>query len=325
MFRKTVEKIYRYAVFSRHDADESVYYFTPKDFEGLNEVPYSFKNKLGDTLRGAFYYYEGYRPDRLVIFDHGMGTGHYSYMNEIEMLCRGGFRVFAYDHTGCSLSEGEGIRGLAGSLLDLDECITALKQDGVLDGIEYSVVGHSWGGFSAMNIIDIHKDIHSMVAISGFISVKDIHRQNLSGLAAQFRGITYRYEKLKNGDLADANAICALSRTKIPSLIIHSLDDPTVKAKHSFLKLKSALEALPEGENPYVRLVSMKGKFHNPNYTEDAVRYKDDFARKLSKYKKAGKLETKEQKIAFRNSFDWDRMTKQDESFWEMIYDHLNK
>lgn len=325
MFRKTVEKVYKYAVFSRHDEDDAVFYFTAKDFEGLNEKPYSFVNKLGDKLCGAFYYYDGYRADRLVIFDHGMGMGHYSYMKEIEMLCRGGFRVFAYDHTGCTLSEGEGIRGLAGSLADLDECICALKSDGVLDGIEYSVVGHSWGGFSAMNIIDIHKDIHSMVAMSGFITVKDIHRQNLNGLAAQFRGITYRYEKLKNGDYADASAISSLSATKIPSLIIHSLDDTTVMAKHSFLKLKAALDALPGGGNPAVTLLSMSGKCHNPNYTEDAVKYKDEFIRKFVKFKKRGKLRTKEQKLAFKNSFDWERMTAQDESLWQIILDHLNK
>lgn len=320
-----VEKVYKYAVFSRHDADEAVYYFTASDFPGLKEDKYHFKNQLGDKLSGAFYYYDGYNPDRLVIFDHGMGMGHYAYMKEIEMLCRGGYRVFSYDHTGCTLSEGEGIRGLCGSLADLDACITSLKADGVLDDIEYSVVGHSWGGFSAMNIIDIHKDIHSMVAISGFISLKEMQKQTMRGLLCQFRGIVYRYEKKQNGKYADASAIEALSKTKIPSLIIHSLDDDTVSAKRHFQKLKSAIEKIPKEDRPPVTFISMNGKVHNPNYTEDAVKYKNKFVIDYTKSKKKKRLETKEQKDAFRSSFDWERMTAQDPAFWQIVYKHLDK
>lgn len=325
MFKGLVEKVYRRAVFSRHDADDAVYYFTAKDFEGLRCEPYSFENQLGERLSGAFYYYDGFRADRLIIFDHGMGMGHYSYMNEIETICRHGFRVFSYDHTGCTNSEGAGIRGLSGSLADLDACICALKKDGVLSGLEYSVVGHSWGGFSAMNVIGIHKDVHSMVAISGFISVKDMQKQSLSGLAAQFRGITYRYEKSINGDYVDSSAIDVLSKTKIPSLIIHSLDDNIVSAHYHFLKLKKAIEGLPEGEKPPVSFVSMVGKFHNPNYTEDAVRYKNKFIKELTKKKKKKRLETKEQREAFKNSYDWKRMTRQDERVWSVIFEHLDK
>ena len=320
-----VEKLYKKIVFSRHDRDDAVFYFTAGDFHELKADPYIFKNKLGNTLSGAFYYYDGYVADRLVIFDHGMGIGHYAYMKEIEMLCRGGFRVFSYDHTGCTLSEGDGIRGLSGSLADLDECIWALKKDGLLDGIKYSVVGHSWGGFAAMNIGKFHPDIHSIVAISGFISLKDMQKEAIRGFAGLFRCVAFKCEKNANADYADANAISCLSETRIPSLIIHSLDDNTVSAKRHFLKLKAAIEALPENDRPPVSFVSMNGKKHNPNYTEDAVEYRDRFLRAFAKSKKQGKLQTKEENDAFRNSFDWERMTAQDESVWKIIYGHLKK
>ena len=34
---------------------------------------------------------------------------------------------------------------------------------------------------------------------------------------------------------------------------------------------------------------------------------------------------TKEQREKFRNSYDWERMTKQDEAVWQIIFDHLAK
>ena len=321
--RRLVEKLYKKAVFSRHDKDDAVFYFTADDFPGLKASPYHFKNQLGDTLSGAFYCYEGYNPDKLVIFDHGMGMGHYAYMKEIEMLCRAGFRVFSYDHTGCTLSEGKGIRGLSGSLADLDACISALKADGVLNGLKYSVIGHSWGGFAAMNILAYHPDIHSMVAISGFISLKNMHKDTLRGFAGLFRGAVLAYEKHENGKYAEANAISTLMNTNIPSLIIHSLDDDTVSAKGHFLRLKRAIESLPQNDRPPVSFLAVKGKNHNPNYTEDAVKYKDSFIKELTKKKKQGRLKAADEAGLFRNSFDWEKMTEQDGAVWKIIFEHL--
>ncbi len=76
MLRSKIEKIYKSAVFTRHDADGTSYLFTEADFEGLMKEEYSFKNQRGERLAGAFYFYEGYRKDRLIVFDHGMSVGH---------------------------------------------------------------------------------------------------------------------------------------------------------------------------------------------------------------------------------------------------------
>ena len=44
-----------------------------------------------------------------------------------------------------------------------------------------------------------------------------------------------------------------------------------------------------------------------------------------TKLSKKGKLDTPEQKAAFVASYDWDRMTAQDESVWKEIFDCLDK
>ena len=60
----------------------------------------------------------------------------------------------------------------------------------------------------------------------------------------------------------------------------------------------------------------------NPNYTEDAVKYLAGYSSAVAKQKK--KLKTGDQKKAFRDSWDWDRMTAQDESVWEEIFKTLD-
>jgi len=318
IFSKLIIDNYRKTAFSRHDADGSIFYFSAEDFPGLNKEEYSFKNQRGEKLAGAFYYYDGYRKDRLVVFDHGMGTGHNAYMKEIEALAKGGFRVYSYDHTGCTLSEGEGIRGLSGSLADLDACIKSLRAD--FPELDISVVGHSWGAFSTMNIPAFDGNIRSVVAMSGFTSLKAMHKQVLRGPLALFRKTLYEYEKSQNGEYAEASAENSLRAAGIPALLIHSADDRTVSIKRHFEALKKALY-----DCDFVEFLSVEGKGHNPNYTADAVAYKDRFFEQYTERRKNGLLKTDVQKEEFIASYDWERMTMQDGEIWERILEFLDK
>lgn len=81
-------------------------------------------------------------------------------------------------------------------------------------------------------------------------------------------------------------------------------------------------EDLTDKENIHFLLVSNKG--HNPNYTEEAVKYLAEFSAARTKFarnKKASKVE----KAEFVASFDWNRMTVQDEAVWEKIFAHLDE
>ena len=181
LFEKAVEKMYRAALFVRNDNPSGIFYFSPADFPGLQAHPYTFPAKAGHPLKGYFYHYESPIPGRLVVFDHGLGNGHRAYMKEIEMLAKAGFLVFSYDHTGCMESGGDNTNGFSQSLSDLDDCMTALKAEPGLAGRTFSVMGHSWGGFSTMNISALHREITHVVSMSGFVSVERIINQNFAG------------------------------------------------------------------------------------------------------------------------------------------------
>ncbi|MBQ8388555.1 MAG: alpha/beta fold hydrolase [Clostridia bacterium] len=318
IFAKKIEAAYRGMIFVRCDDTGNVFYFDHTDFEGLRKENFDFKAAAGHTLKGAFYSYGGAKADRIVVFDHGMGGGHRSYMKEIERIARAGYLVFAYDHTGCMESGGESTNGFAQSLCDLNDCISALKACEKCAGRTFSVVGHSWGAFSTMNICALHPDITHIAALSGFISVEQMIKQNFSGLLSLYRKHIMAVERRANPRFADFNAIESLRGAKTKALLIYSADDPLVKKEFHYSPLREAA-----CEN--VTLVEVENKGHNPNFTEDAVKYKDAFFAELTAKLKAGELETPEQKAAFRASYDWERMTAQDEKIWKMILEHLEK
>lgn len=315
-----IERAYRKVLFTRHDPDGRIFYFSHSDFEGLNKLPFDFKSKKGHTLKGGFYYYDNPRADRLIVFDHGLGTGHRAYMREIEMLCKAGYLVCSYDHTGCGESEGDNVMGLSGSLSDLDDCLKVLKAAENLKGMEISVVGHSWGGYSALNILCFHPDVHSVVAMSGFLSVEIMHQQIVPLGIPLYTNMLYRIERRANKDYVDSSATSVLRKTDKPVLVIHSLDDSVVSAKKNILYLRKHTY-----NKPNIEFIVQSGKGHSVTYTLEAAEYKREFFKDLEDYKKQGLLYTDEEKAEFIDYYDWHEMTAQDEELWEKIYEFLAK
>ena len=309
-----IEEGYRSAVYSRADATKAIFYFSNEDFKGLEKEAFAVRSQKGHRLQGYFYHYPNPKEERLVVFEHGMGSGHRGYMKETEILARAGYLVYAYDHTGCMESGGETTGGFPQSLADLDDVLNALKKHEDYKNYDISVVGHSWGGFSALNISEFHPYISHIVAISGFISLEHILKQFLG----MFYKRIYEAEKKEKPKYAKCNAIHTLMRTKSKVLVIHSDDDKTVSCKKHFDVMHKALVGR---EN--ITFWKVFGKGHNPNYTADAVKYKDAFFKRYQKALKNGALETDRDKELFASQFDWERMTAQDTVVWERILKFL--
>ena len=279
---------------------------------------YSFKASAGHTLKGYVYHYNNPIPNKLVVFDHGFGGGHLAYMKEIERLCKYGYTVLAYDHTGCMESGGKNPNGLAQSLCDLNDCITAVKADERFAGFDISVMGHSWGAFSTLNITALHPEISHIVAMCGFVSVEEMIKTFFSGLMKGYRKAVLALEKEANPYFVQFNAIETLSKSSIKALLIYSEDDQMCKLEH-YEMLKAGLDGKPN-----VEFLFVNGKGHNPNYTEDAVKYLGEFGKARAKLLK-NKNVTSQDKASFVASFDWERMTAQDENVWVKIFEHLDK
>ena len=318
IFEKQVVNMYKGMMHTRCDDTETVFYFSPGDFPGLNAEPFPFTSSEGHTLQGYVYSYGDPIPERLVVFDHGFGGGHRAYMKEIEKLCSHGYLVFAYDHTGCMESGGETPGGLSHSLCDLNDCISMIKSCERFAGYDISVMGHSWGAFSTLNITALHPDVSHIVAMCGFVSVEEMIKTFFSGLLRGYRGAVLELEKAANPDFVGFNAVKTLSESKTKALLIYSEDDQMCRRVHYDI-LKAGL-----ADKDNVSFILCKNKGHNPNYTEDAVKLLGEFGKaraKIARNKKA----TAEDKRRFVDSFDWNAMTVQDEAVWSDIFAHLDK
>jgi len=321
IFEKKVEQFYRKQLCNRQDNPYGIHYFSPTDFPGLQAHPYTFSSQLGHELKGFFYHYDNPIPGRLVVFDHGMGNGHRAYMREIETMCKDGWLVFSYDHTGCMASGGDHIRGFSQSLCDLDDCIKAMKAEPKLSDRSIAVIGHSWGGFSAMNIGALHPDITHIIGMSGFVSVERIIRQTFSGIMKPYVKAIVASELRESPRYGRFNALESLQKTKAKTLLIYADDDKTV---HKSVHYDPLYQALSGRENVEFLLLT-GGKNHNPTYTAEAVTYKDEFFATFQKAVKEKQLQTPEAQAEFMRRYDWYAMTVQDMDVWNRIFDHLRK
>ena len=311
--------IYRKLFIHRYDDDGYIKYFTAADFPGLAAAPAEFVSG-GSTLKGFFYSRPVPPREDLVIFCHGIGGGHRSYMAEIDRIAREGYTVFAYDNTGCFASGGESIRCLSQSLLDLESAVNYLKAEGVFQ--KYArvfLIGHSWGGFAAGNAPRFAPDIPKIVVISGFLSVETLLTSAMQGKKVPGKqGLIKKllaFEKEAAPACWDAYLPDAVNVGTAEYLFAHSTDDAMVP----FAPNTGLLQTLCP-EQTY--LVSAD-RGHNPNYTADASAYlRETFAR-FNKLNSAGRLPTLQKKQAFFADTDWRRMTAQDEEFWKRVFAFL--
>lgn len=316
IFEKEIVKEYKKTMYSRCDDSGTVFYFSSDDFNGLKKEKYSFKSSLGHMLSGYVYSYDNENACRLVIFDHGMGGGHQAYMKEIEMLAARGYTVLAYDHTGCMESGGDSTNGFAQSLADLNDCVLSVKASERFKGTKIAVMGHSWGAFSTLNITALHPDITHIVAMCGFVSVKETVNAFFPGLLKGYRKPVLELERESNPVFSTYDAVASLKNSEVKALLIYSDNDKLCKRKHYDI-LKAELS-----DKDNVKFLLVKGKGHNPNYTEEAVKYLESFVKARAKLHRRKKL-TPEDKLRFVSSYDFEKMTEQDESVWEQIFEHL--
>ena len=311
-----ISAIYKKNVVKRYDDDGIIKYYTHEEFPGLQAEPIAFRTPQGIELKGNIYAYPGADGESLVIFAHGIGGGHRSYLREIERICRAGYRVVGYDNCGCFASGGKNIRGLTESLNDLVACVDWLRGQEKYAGVRLSVIGHSWGGYAAANLLNYRK-VYAVVAISCFVSVEVFVDAFLKGKPAFMKRCVYRFERRANPDFVDSCAVDAVRDTDAKVLFVHSRDD-------NFVSVYVGLDYVRKRVyNPNVEYLVVDGKKHNPNYTADAVGYMNSKFGEYNRLVAEKKLKTEAEKRAFCADFDYYRMTEQDDAVWNVILDRI--
>lgn len=302
---------------ARYDELPYVRYFHHTDFKGLKAKPYSFISHK-NALKGNFYFYDGYKQDKIVIFCHGIGGGHSSYFSEINTLAKHGYMVLAYDNTGCVASEGKDIEGLGSSLRDLDNAIISLKKNEEYKDKKIYVMGHSWGGYAASNIFNFQQ-IDKVVAVSPFICLKQIYNDFFHGFSKLFIPRILQLEgKAVGRKYAKSTAVNALNNVFGKALVIHSTDDRLVKYKTTTAVLQKKIIS------PNVKFIVVDNKDHHPLYTKEGADYYNEVFDSFNKLVAEKKLETIEAKKEYFSKVDFKMMVTQDAEIWNQIFDFLD-
>lgn len=289
---------YQKSFLQRYDKDEAIPYYCAGDFPGLNCERGNFENSAGVRIKYFTYYYPGYGENRLVLFCPGMGPGHTAYLAEIEAICRAGHRVLTLDYAGCGESGGERMESVNFPTRDAVELLELLAPKE-----EIIPVGHSLGGYTALNIARITPSVKRAVIISGFVGIAEemMGFLKLRILANRVK----RFEKKLDPRCGSADNRVFLAETDKKLLWIHSTDDPMVNYRYN------AGYALKTG-NPNLRVITAEHKKHNPQYTAQALADMNAWMSEYFRLVKENAFETPEARKAYFDDKPISRMTELD-------------
>ena len=233
-------------------------YITWKDID-QNKYPREnvYFNSGDNKLQG--FIYGGSNNNGLVIMSQGLGNTADHYLKLIMFFVDKGWRVFSYNNTGVSGSEGDSVRGLTQSLFDLDAALNHIKNSNEFANLPVMLVGHSWGGFAVCTVLNYDHKINAVVSFAGFNNGNEvINDLGAVTVGKIFNLVSNKIDDIENrlfGDVSKLTAVDGINKAGIPVLIVQSSDDDVITAK------KTSIYAHRNGiTNPNAEIVFFDGE-----------------------------------------------------------------
>ena len=270
------------------------------DYEGLTVERSNFTSD-GVMLAGYKYSKEVKSTKGVVIISHGLGGGgHNVFLPFIDFFTANGYYVFTYDAQGNDNSEGT-VEGLPQGVISLNSAINHVKSIDEYKDLPLMLIGHSWGGYSVGNVLNLHPDIRASVIIAGFNESEDMLKYQGEKYAKDKWGILIPYLKLYERitfgkEFADTSAMQGMKSTDARIMIVHSKDDATVPTRFGYDKFYSEF-----GDNERFEFVLYEDKGHKDLlYSDDAIAYNETIEEAYESYlKEIGNVDSDESKAEF--------------------------
>ena len=168
----------------------------------------------------------------LLVFAHGIGTGHEGYMQEILWMVDHGWRVFTYDATGSCTSEGKGTVGLVQSALDLDAALTYIEKEPSLNSLPTVLMGHSWGGYAVTAVLNFKHSVMASASLAGYSEPVEMMMEFAKNTMGSATGLLKPFAALENkflfGEHSELSGIKGINQSGIPIMLVHGTKDKTI-------------------------------------------------------------------------------------------------
>ena len=178
------------------------------------------------------------------------------------------------------------------------------------------LMGHSMGGYTALNTLCLRKDITKVVAISPIIQIEPLLQLNTKSKFITKRLL--RYERRVDREIFDINIPKYLENTTDDVFVIQSSDDQMVPYGMS-------LKVIEGIKNPHIKTKRYEGRKHNPNYTDNAISYMDSVFGKYYALLSEKKIKTDEDRINYFKDVSLAKLVEQDEQLFDEIVDFIEK
>ena len=253
----------------------------------------------------------GRLEDKIILFLPGLGPGHASYMREIETLAKRGYKVLTLDYTGCGESKGPYLGSLNTPTRDTMDLLNLLNLDKPI-----VVMGHSLGGFTALKVASLRKEITKVVVMSPIVTIRPmIFNASKSKFITHF---VLKYERKVEKEYDKIDVPNYLKTTSDDILFIQSVDDPMVP-------YETSLKVAEESNNPHIQTIKFENRKHNPNYTLEAVQYMNEVFGAFNRRVMDKAIATDEERITYFKDVSIKRLTEQDQNLFNQIEEFISK
>lgn len=261
-------------------------------------------------LRGYKYWLRDSKPKGVIVFFHGITTGHYGYLNMIAYFADKGYLVYAYDERGSVLSEGDVIFNLAEAATAQKPFYDFLSKEEGIKGLPLYSVGHSWGGYASLCSLRFPQ-VDKVVSISGFDSPLIVCRDRAKIL--KYLGFEFKiYQRLHYGKQGNISSLRLMKETSKPVFYMQGDKDAVVNFHDSGERFMEELK-----DKPNISFYIKKNSFHNPYWDRKVEEYYD------KEVKGEGGAMDFDRKPSFKP--DNERLFSLEEDFMARIIDFLEK